>query len=95
VIEAKQATNFPLDGRNSPALLPSTPGVVPIMRTEWRMSGQRPALALRVAIGSDYSFPAIMGDHRSDFFLLDGACNNYGAIERPMPLRRSSMPSRI
>ena len=47
-----------------------------------------------VAMGSDYSFPAINGQtNRSDFFLMDGLYD-YGALKARMPSRRSSMPSR-
>jgi hypothetical protein len=81
VIETKQVNELPLDGRNFTSLLALTPGVVPIMVGQsGGMSGSG-GFGAAVAIGSDYSFPAINGQtNRSNFFLLDGLYN-YSAIE--------------
>jgi hypothetical protein len=81
VIETKQVNELPLDGRNFTALLSLTPGVVPIMTGQSNGMSGGGGFGAAVAIGSDYTFPAINGQtNRSDFFLLDGLYN-YGAIE--------------
>ena len=81
VIETKQVNDLPLDGRNFTALLALTPGVVPIMTGQSNGMSGNGGFGAAVAIGSDYSFPAINGQtNRSDFFLMDGLYN-YSAIE--------------
>lgn len=81
VIETKQVNDLPLDGRNFTALLALTPGVVPIMTGQSAGMQSGGGFGAAVAIGSDYSFPAINGQtNRSDFFLMDGLYD-YGAIE--------------
>jgi len=81
VIETKQVNDLPLDGRNFTALLSLTPGVVPIMVGQSAGMQNNGGFGAAVAIGSDYSFPAINGQtNRSNFFLMDGLYN-YGAIE--------------
>ncbi len=81
VIEAKQVNELPLDGRNFTALLALTPGVVPIMTGQSAGMSGNGGFGAAVAIGSDYSFPAINGQtNRSNFFLMDGLYN-YSAIE--------------
>jgi len=81
VIETKQVNDLPLDGRNFTALLSLTPGVVPIMVGQNAGMSGSGGFGAAVAIGSDYSFPAINGQtNRSNFFLLDGLYN-YSAIE--------------
>ena len=81
VIETKQVNDLPLNGRNFTALLALTPGVVPIMVGQNAGMNGNGGFGAAVAIGSDYSFPAINGQTgRSNFFLMDGLYN-YGAIE--------------
>ena len=81
VIETRQVNELPLDGRNFTALLALTPGVVPIMVGQSNGMSGSGGFGAAVAIGSDYSFPAINGQtNRSNFFLLDGLYN-YSAIE--------------
>lgn len=81
VIETKQVNDLPLDGRNFTALLQLTPGVVPIMVGQNAGMQNSGGFGAAVAIGSDYSFPAINGQTgRSNFFLMDGLFN-YGTIE--------------
>ena len=81
VIETKQVNDLPLNGRNFTSLLALTPGVVPIMTGQSNGMSGSGGFGAAVAIGSDYSFPAINGQtNRSDFFLLDGLYN-YSAIE--------------
>jgi hypothetical protein len=81
VIGTKQINELPLDGRNFTALLSLTPGVVPIMVGQNAGMQNGGGFGAAVAIGSDYSFPAINGQTgRSNFFLMDGL-NNYGTIE--------------
>ena len=81
VIETKQVNDLPLDGRNFTSLLSLTPGVVPIMTGQSAGMQNGGGFGAAVAIGSDYSFPAINGQtNRSDFFLMDGLYD-YGAIE--------------
>ena len=78
VIETKQVNDLPLDGRNFTSLLSLTPGVVPIMVGQNNGMSGSGGFGAAVAIGSDYSFPAINGQTgRSNFFLMDGL-NNYG-----------------
>lgn len=81
VIETKQVNDLPLDGRNFTALLSLTPGVVPIMVGQNAGMQSSGGFGAAVAIGSDYTFPAINGQTgRSNFFLMDGLFN-YGTIE--------------
>ncbi len=81
VIETKQVNDLPLDGRNFTALLALTPGVVPIMVGQNAGMQGNGGFGAAVAIGSDYTFPAINGQTgRSNFFLMDGLYN-YGSIE--------------
>ena len=81
VIETKQVNELPLNGRNFTQLLALTPGVVPIMVGQSNGMSGGGGFGAAVAIGSDYSFPAINGQtNRSDFFLMDGLYD-YGAIE--------------
>ena len=81
VIETKQVNDLPLNGRNFTALLQLTPGVVPIMVGQNAGMQSGGGFGAAVAIGSDYSFPAINGQTgRSNFFLMDGMFN-YGTIE--------------
>ena len=81
VIETKQVNDLPLNGRNFTALLSLTPGVVPIMVGQNAGMNGSGGFGAAVAIGSDYSFPAINGQTgRSNFFLMDGLYN-YGSIE--------------
>ena len=81
VIETKQVNDLPLDGRNFTSLLSLTPGVVPIMVGQNAGMQNNGGFGAAVAIGSDYTFPAINGQTgRSNFFLADGLFN-YGTIE--------------
>ena len=81
VIETKQVNDLPLDGRNFTSLLSLTPGVVPIMVGQNNGYNGSGGFGAAVAIGSDYTFPAINGQTgRSNFFLMDGLYN-YGSIE--------------
>jgi hypothetical protein len=81
VIEAKQVNELPLNGRNFTALLALTPGVVPIMTGQSAGMSGNGGFGAAVAIGADYSFPAINGQtNRSNFYLMDGLYN-YSAIE--------------
>jgi hypothetical protein len=81
VIATKQVNDLPLDGRNFTTLLSLTPGVVPIMTGQSAGMQNSGGFGAAVAIGSDYSFPAINGQtNRSDFFLMDGLYD-YSAIE--------------
>ena len=81
VIATKQVNDLPLDGRNFTSLLSLTPGVVPIMTGQSAGMQNGGGFGAAVAIGSDYSFPAINGQtNRSDFFLMDGLYD-YGALE--------------
>ena len=80
VIETKQVNDLPLNGRNFTSLLSLTPGVVPIMVGQNNGMNSSGGFGAAVAIGSDYSFPAINGQTgRSNFFLMDGLYN-YGSI---------------
>jgi hypothetical protein len=81
VIETKQVNELPLNGRNFTSLLALTPGVVPIMTGQSAGMSGSGGFGAAVAIGSDYSFPAINGQtNRSNFYLLDGLYN-YSSIE--------------
>jgi hypothetical protein len=81
VIETKQVNDLPLDGRNFTSLLALTPGVVPIMVGQNAGMQGGGGFGAAVALGSDYTFPAINGQTgRSNFFLMDGLYN-YGSIE--------------
>jgi len=81
VIETKQVNDLPLNGRNFTSLLSLTPGVVPIMVGQNNGMNGNGGFGAAVALGSDYSFPAINGQTgRSNFFLMDGLYN-YGSIE--------------
>jgi hypothetical protein len=81
VIETKQVNDLPLNGRNFTSLLSLTPGVVPIMVGQNNGMSGSGGFGAAVALGSDYSFPAINGQTgRSNFFLMDGLYN-YGSIE--------------
>ena len=84
VIETKQVNELPLNGRNFTSLLSLTPGVVPIMVGQNSgMNGRNGngGFGAAVALGGDYTFPAINGQTgRSNFFLMDGLYN-YGSIE--------------
>src|SRR5579863_681725 len=81
VIDTKQVNDLPLDGRNFTSLLSLTPGVVPIMVGQNAGMQNSGGFGAAVAIGSDYTFPAINGQTgRSNFFLMDGLFN-YGTIE--------------
>jgi hypothetical protein len=84
VIETKQVNELPLNGRNFTSLLSLTPGVVPIMvgqNSGMNGSGGNGGFGAAVALGGDYTFPAINGQTgRSNFFLMDGLYN-YGSIE--------------
>ena len=81
VIGTKQVNDIPLDGRNFTALLSLTPGVVPLMVGQNAGMQNGGGFGAAVAIGSDYTFPAINGQTgRSNFFLMDGLFN-YGTIE--------------
>jgi hypothetical protein len=81
VIETRQVNELPLNGRNFTSLLALTPGVVPIMVGQSGGMSGNGGFGAAVAIGSDYSFPAINGQtNRSNFYLLDGLYN-YSSIE--------------
>jgi len=81
VIDTKQVNELPLNGRNFTSLLALTPGVVPIMTGQSAGMAGSGGFGAAVAIGSDYSFPAINGQtNRSNFYLLDGLYN-YSSIE--------------
>src|SRR5712691_5716955 len=66
VIETKQVTSLPLNGRNFTQLLDLTPGVSPIS------TAQNVGGAQTHPIGS-FTFPAVNGQtNRSNYFMLDG-----------------------
>ncbi|HLJ13310.1 MAG TPA: carboxypeptidase regulatory-like domain-containing protein [Bryobacteraceae bacterium] len=69
VVETKQVSDLPLNGRNFTQLLSLTPGVSPVSVAQNSGGGtQRP-------IGS-FEFPSVNGQpNRSNFFLLDGIIN--------------------
>jgi hypothetical protein len=66
VVESKQVTDLPLNGRNFTQLLSLTPGVSPIS------VAQNAGGAQAAPLGS-FVFPAVSGQsNRSNYFLLDG-----------------------
>jgi carboxypeptidase family protein len=66
VIETKQVTSLPLNGRNYTQLLDLTPGVSPVS------TAQNSGGAQTHPIGS-FTFPAVNGQtNRSNYFMLDG-----------------------
>src|ERR1700677_1182194 len=74
VIATEQVNDLPLNGRNFTALLALTPGVVAISTAQ---NGNNLAgtggFGSAIALGSDFTFPAINGQsNRSDYFLMDG-----------------------
>ncbi len=72
--------NLPTNGRNFTSLLSLTPGVVPVSTGQNAMGGRNGGFAAPVAIGADFSFPAINGQtNRSNFFLTDGL-DNFGSF---------------
>src|ERR1700730_2206752 len=69
VIESKQVTDLPLNGRNFTQLLSLTPGVSPVS------VAQNSGGAQAAPIGS-FVFPSVSGQsNRSNYFLLDGIDN--------------------
>src|SRR5436190_17205366 len=69
VIQSKQVTDLPLNGRNFTQLLALTPGVSPVS------VAQNSGGAQAAPVGS-FVFPAVSGQsNRSNYFLLDGIDN--------------------
>jgi outer membrane receptor protein involved in Fe transport len=80
VISTQQVNDLPLNGRNFTALLALTPGVVAISTAQNGTNIAGGGFGSAIALGSDYTFPAINGQsNRSDYFLADGL-PNYAAI---------------
>ena len=80
VIGTQQVNDLPLNGRNFTALLALTPGVVAISTAQNGTNIAGGGFGSAIALGSDYTFPAINGQsNRSDYFLTDGL-PNFAAI---------------
>ncbi len=80
VIATQQVNDLPLNGRNFTALLALTPGVVAISTAQNGTNIAGGGFGSAIALGSDYTFPAINGQsNRSDYFLTDGL-PNFAAI---------------